>query len=206
MKRRAGKVILFLLLGAIINFAVAWTSAWAILPKELTSYQYQDWVVGFYESFSAGRVVALPNPGYGSASKARTFPRWSNWPDNLDNTRTRWQIVDVRGWPMFALRSENVQYLGVSGIALAPYTPGSKNGFQQRALPVDPIWPGFAINTIFYTAILWLLFAVPGVAKGVRRWRRIKHRLCPACAYPVGDSAVCTECGQAHSLSLTSSH
>ncbi|MCI0362376.1 MAG: hypothetical protein L0219_00750 [Phycisphaerales bacterium] len=60
-----------------------------------------------------------------------------------------------------------------------------------------PIWPGFAINTIFYAAILWggwLLFAAPGL---VRRRRRIKRGLCPACAYPIGASATCTECGKA---------
>jgi hypothetical protein len=51
----------------------------------------------------------------------------------------------------------------------------------------------FTINTIFYAAILWLLFAAPG---RVRRWRRIKRGLCPRCAYPQGASEVCTECGE----------
>jgi hypothetical protein len=58
--------------------------------------------------------------------------------------------------------------------------------------PCLPIWPGFAINTILYAAILWLLFAAPGT---IRRWRRIKRGLCPECAYPVGSSETCTECG-----------
>ena len=52
---------------------------------------------------------------------------------------------------------------------------------------------GFAFNTLFYAAILWLLFAGPFA---LRRWRRIKRGLCLACAYPVGTSAVCTECGK----------
>jgi hypothetical protein len=54
------------------------------------------------------------------------------------------------------------------------------------------IWPGFAINTLFYAGILWLLFAAP---IALRRRRRIKRGLCPACAYPVGTSNKCTECG-----------
>ena len=62
------------------------------------------------------------------------------------------------------------------------------------ALPLRPIWPGFAINTIFYAAILWVMFATPG---RVRRAIRCKRGLCPACAYPVGASPVCTECGAA---------
>ncbi|MCI0632193.1 MAG: hypothetical protein L0Y44_16240 [Phycisphaerales bacterium] len=67
----------------------------------------------------------------------------------------------------------------------------------RRAAPsyadARPLWPGFAINTIFYAAILWLLFAAPFA---LRRRRRIKRGLCPACAYPVGESETCTECGR----------
>ena len=57
-------------------------------------------------------------------------------------------------------------------------------------MPLRPIWPGFAINTLFYAAILWLPFVL-------RRIIRIRRGLCPACAYPMGESAVCSECGKA---------
>jgi hypothetical protein len=40
---------------------------------------------------------------------------------------------------------------------------------------------------------LWLLFAAPG---WVRRRIRARRGQCPACAYPVGASTVCTECGR----------
>ena len=60
--------------------------------------------------------------------------------------------------------------------------------------PCLPIWPGFAINTVFYAAIAWMLFALPGA---LRRRGRIKRGLCPACAYPIGTwGGVCTECGR----------
>ena len=52
--------------------------------------------------------------------------------------------------------------------------------------------PGFAINTVFYAVVLWLLFAAP---LALRRRRRIKRGLCPKCAYPVGTNKRCTECG-----------
>ena len=65
--------------------------------------------------------------------------------------------------------------------------------YQRPMLPLAPLWPGFAINTIFYAAVLWLLFAFPFT---LRRRHRIKRGLCPACAYPFGDGAVCTECGK----------
>lgn len=65
--------------------------------------------------------------------------------------------------------------------------------FGADELPLRPIWPGFAINTAFYTAIVWVLFIAPFK---VRRLRRIKHGLCPTCAYPVGTNPRCTECGK----------
>jgi len=65
---------------------------------------------------------------------------------------------------------------------------------HQLGLPLMPLWPGFAINMLFYAAILWGVFAAPFA---LRRRRRVKRGLCPACAYPIGDSPVCTECGRA---------
>jgi hypothetical protein len=72
-------------------------------------------------------------------------------------------------------------------------TPPNVLGAHGRAIPTKIIWGGLAINTLFYAGILWLLFAAPFA---LRRRRRIKRGLCPACAYPVGESDVCTECGQ----------
>ncbi len=57
-----------------------------------------------------------------------------------------------------------------------------------------PLWFGFAVHTLFYAAILWLL-ACGLIA--MRRLVRLKRGLCPACGYPMGESAVCSECGKA---------
>ena len=62
------------------------------------------------------------------------------------------------------------------------------------SLPLRPIWSGFAINTLLYATVLWLLIPGPFV---LRRFIRVKRGLCPACAYAVGESAVCSECGEA---------
>ena len=40
---------------------------------------------------------------------------------------------------------------------------------------------------------LWLL--IPGPF-ALRRFLRTRRGLCPRCAYPVGESAVCSECGR----------
>ena len=58
-------------------------------------------------------------------------------------------------------------------------------------LPWRPLWSGFLMNTIFYAA-LWPIIRGLFVR---RRFLRLKRGLCPACAYPMGEAAVCTECG-----------
>ena len=63
----------------------------------------------------------------------------------------------------------------------------------RRVFVVQHLWPGFAVNTLFYAAILWLLIPGPFV---LRRIVRVKRGLCPACAYPAGEAAVCSECGK----------
>ena len=63
---------------------------------------------------------------------------------------------------------------------------------DARIIPYRPIWRGFAINTIFYAAIFWL--PIRG-SVALRRFWRVQQGFCPKCAYPMGESAVCTECG-----------
>ena len=72
--------------------------------------------------------------------------------------------------------------------------------FDGKLLPLRPIWPGFAINTVFYAVVLWLLFALGGTPFALRRRRRIKRGLCPKCAYDLRgiESSACPECGCLH--------
>ena len=66
-----------------------------------------------------------------------------------------------------------------------------------KILPTRPIWPGFAINTVFYAVILRGLYAAPFA---LRRRSRVKRGLCPKCAYDLRGRApmseVCPECGE----------
>ena len=63
-----------------------------------------------------------------------------------------------------------------------------------RFIPLHPMWPGFAVNTVLYATILWLLICGPFA---LRRFIRLRRGLCPKCSYPAGESPVCTECGKA---------
>ena len=69
---------------------------------------------------------------------------------------------------------------------------------REGVLPLQPIWPGFAINTAFYALILWLPFA----PFQLRRYMRIKRGLCIKCGYDLRgtEHEVCPECGEEGSL------
>jgi len=103
------------------------------------------------------------------------------------------------GWPCKSLRMQVGSGVDpvkrVSGIDRRAYALAIRRQAGLVCLPYAPRWPEFAVNTLFYTALLWLLFLV-SPAK-LRRHLRIRRSLCPVCKYPVGTSSMCTECGSA---------
>ena len=58
-------------------------------------------------------------------------------------------------------------------------------------------WVGFVLNPLMVVAVVGVVWMVP---VAVRRWvlarRRRRLGCCEACGYPIGVSAVCTECGE----------
>ena len=76
--------------------------------------------------------------------------------------------------------------------------PSSTTGNLDRfALPLLPIWPGFAINTAVYALLLFIGWRAPGV---IRRAVRRRRGRCVACGYDRGGldaGAACPECGVA---------
>jgi hypothetical protein len=97
----------------------------------------------------------------------------------------RYTLVERDDWDR--LRSPSVDARS-TGMLIVRNSSNTRVG-----LPFLPLWPGFAINTAFYAAICWLLFAAPFA---LRRRLRLRLGRCAACAYPVGSSPFCTECGK----------
>ena len=125
-------------------------------------------------------------------------------------------VIDCRGWPMLSFWADTASRYRLGNWPVGPMGPfvdvrsttafvdmpvqgGIKTSLPDWhsgmpvVLPLRPIWPGFAVNSIFYAATLWLVFYV---MLTLRRFIRRRRGLCPKCAYPVGESAVCTECGK----------
>ena len=114
--------------------------------------------------------------------------------------RVGWPVRSLHGWApgsraAFATMGSTYQFVPEGRAFAAIRAIGSYR--LVRGLPYGPLWPGFAINTILYAAIVGVLCMF--VPLKLRRWwraRRIKRGLCPACAYPVGTNPRCTECGK----------
>jgi hypothetical protein len=191
MKRRIFKLFVFLLLGAIVNVVVAWGCA--LLDDGPTFADPGRYVQATESDLAAVRRMHEEFDANGEVVVLRSI----GW------THRRIPIVDEEFWKAIRQTYES----GGRTTFVRPCITRSFCGLPLRSLAGEvpfrrsftlirlrPIFPGFAINTIFYAAILWVLCAVPG---SVRRWRRRRRGLCPACAYPVGQSPTCTECGAA---------
>lgn len=108
------------------------------------------------------------------------------------------------GWPSLSLRfstlssyesTDVVQSSGrlqISSAIISDEIWGEK----RRELPVHPIAWGFALNTILYAGLAWVLLGSPF---WLRRYVRCKRGLCSQCGYDLrGDEHErCPECGTA---------
>jgi hypothetical protein len=222
------RVIMLVILGAIINVAVAWgvlfwrPQSWSLTSlatwevdghKYWTTVQSSACASVIWTEESGPRANAFLEGMFGSNRPLivdrGSLPRWSlaRSDNQFVSSQANQRVKEIAsGWPLPTLHCtivpdpllSNAPVFG--GIRLPPviyYDPSAKT-YGHRALPCVPIWPGFAINTAFYAAILWLLFAAPFALR--RRFvirGRVRRGQCPACAYPVGSSTVCTECGKA---------
>lgn len=85
----------------------------------------------------------------------------------------------------------------VSGAAggwplVMPHEQRTDLGAPQFVYPLVPIPLGFVANTLFYALLLCTFLLIP---RHLRRRSRRRRGLCRKCAYPIGASPVCTECG-----------
>ncbi len=189
MKRRLLTILLFLLLGAVANVAVAWgcavRSIWGTGGASVGASESQWWdqraPAGFGGQFDGGFCT-------------RSLGALYTWLFSAQQRGVQpYTALRIKaGIPALALEGsfwyDQNRALVYTDPPLAPQ-PWLN---EARPFPFRPLWPGFAINTLFYAAILWLLI---GALFVLRRFLRLKRGLCPKCAYPMGESSVCTECG-----------
>ncbi len=216
MKRCFLTILLFLLLGLLANVAVAWGCAMLVEKQRrpnLHSDLSDEEVVALWDDRRP--AVYYHNPVYidewsGGGLRCVTLHSFSGsspvkWPSSK-HLFVCGRTVTYAGWPIHSLwgstwfrtdapatRDEIVEYHHHAAMLVGSNHTLTSLMMDQSLVPFAPLWPGFALNSVFYATFLWLL--VPGPF-ALRRFIRRKRGQCPACGYPVGDSAVCSECGK----------
>ena len=188
MRRRLLILAVFLLAGAVVNVGVAWgcysradpdQQTTLILDREMAlwkKYADRGWPPEPTQA-TYGRAFGFETS---SCSVTASGALVGSGPMGFGESATpmNWYLIweDRAGWPAYALLT------------------GSGAAYLWGLVPARPLWPGFTVNTLFYAATLWMLgYSV----HALRRLIRVKRALCPACAYPRGESDVCSECGKA---------
>ena len=202
MKRRLLIIAICLLLGAIVNVAVAW--ALAIWTGSVT--------------FDAQLTASLRRQRFEAEGRSDRLQQEGAWIDQalrgagLDLVIVKREqpaeIVHLyrAGWPFRAMEGESrpttTEYAWAvplsSVVTLRAELPSATDkvltSTAARIVPLRPVWLGFLGNTVLYAVVA---MGMIGCAWLVRRFLRLRRGLCPKCAYPMGESAGCTECGKA---------
>ncbi len=220
MRRRLFTLALFLLLGAILNVAVAWGLAMSVdvgliqngVPAAAVSSR-ETLAVSKYSSFGASFVYvqrwrherAMESQIIGG-DPHELLPSWGDLDlvpsQNYTEGRTSFekQVLNSYGVPMLAMwyrcRTHPTAprtYTVRGGILVDSYHIGGPGG-EPGVLPIRLIYPGFAINTTLYAALLWPLWRIPFA---LRKHTRRKRGLCVECGYDHrhADHDACPECG-----------
>jgi hypothetical protein len=208
---------LFVLLGAATNVALAWACAawvdtsqaegvWEPAEPDGTAREF-GWVQARFGHSHINWIIL-------SESAGEHWQHPGAWrdamrhPDGQPVSRGE----DWAGWPMRSMMSVNEGVVGAesavisAGINIEP-AHGIKDGIVLmpragvvdfkgwRALPLRPMWPGFAVSTLFHAALLGALWYGPGAVR--RRVRRARGA-CACCGYDLRGSVLssaCPECG-----------
>ncbi len=206
MRRRLVTIAAFLLAGTVMNLAMAWMCAARSEARghgpPLHGPPTQDRVHAIIRStniFDRPFQVlgTMTMPGFGVCRT--TIQAASSASDAVAPTMA--MIVHAEsGWPARAFHAdiamvgpESAPSVRVFGGLPVTKWLGQPQGQVSGALPLRPLWRGFAVNTVTCAVFLWLLIRGP---RRLRRVVRVTGGRCPQCAYPIGDSLLCTECGQ----------
>jgi hypothetical protein len=224
-KRTAATALLLLVGGAVVNVAVAWGCLIMLRPQygwfdfglwiPTTKARNVDLITASFPEVMIGSsdldgsiyddVYGLKVSRFGWVVTEAVFSRFTF--EEADSNSIRLDVVTCRaGWPLYSLTGQSDwdgrKSLGRElsyrwAIALPEWMQGGQPNDpweEYPFLPIQPVFVGFVVNTVFYGSLLWLMICAPFAARRVHRRRR---GMCATCAYPVGTSSVCTECGAA---------
>ena len=194
VRRRVSYTAVFAMLGVLLNVIVAWSfSLWPTGLKEISDFG----VVGSLAElqYVFGTDLRFVPSSLGGSSFRATGVEGTYFVGRATGTNSGSYGFDeyIAGWPLLALRGSRLEVAGNYQFHGCVPLPGILHPASDRPLLFIPIIPGFVANTILYAAVS---FGAYLTFRAIRLLRRMRRGLCPSCAYPVGSSPACTECGQ----------
>jgi hypothetical protein len=210
------RVLFLLSIGAVLTALSSWIAAFTLESLKYDAVEFARRDVPLSE-FS----WAAPPPSFWDNPQAKTLtPRRSISVGvgflEINQSQGSWDTeslsYDQRIWgiPFPAMRVDwchvhsFIVTRNVTNDAAFPYRGLEFHGLSQRTMypsampvtsfPLLPWWPGFILNTIFWSLMAAWLARILRFA----RWgKRLSHGQCPKCKYPIGAKPVCSECGLA---------
>lgn len=213
MKKHPISVLLLCLVaGCLLNIAVA---IGATIVMQSTSGQVTDLRQNDHEQL----VELSRRYHHPTAPAARTWRHWGARMESIaydelyflsqaridvdKSTPYEWiKVIHIKaGWPWTSFQTHERHDLSFGqwqaehmlNLARTRQPQVASADVDGFVIPMSPVWRGLVINSLFYAVLLWMVFLLPYLA---RRSMRLRRGLCPACAYPIGISERCTECGQ----------
>jgi hypothetical protein len=202
-KRWTLKLALCLLAGAVVTWGVAWGCALSPRgpvvrrtiqgPSALTEAAAMG--VPLHHWYQSGTLHVEQHFDFGFEVLVLDLTRKSFTSDDTHHLPTEYIVSSDTwaGWPGRALWCGGRGSFPLEGALELP--PILAQRLNVRKLPARILPLGFALNTLFYAAVV--LGMVECVAFARRRVRRSKGR-CPSCGYDragLANGAACPECG-----------
>lgn len=206
MGRSLSIVIAWAVLGAMLNIAIAFVCAWRSEPRTFDAQFMAQIRREFFNRDDAdgGRAFwpLIAYRGVGAQFIHIAIDEPNLIEDSISGSYPCLGVVRA-GWPCMALEGE---YWHDATRAVAP-GPTRVSGalvirgqyasadrlFLPRMLPLRPRWTGFAVNSVMLALLLWFAWLA---VRTTRRTVRKRRGQCPWCAYPMGVSNRCSECGR----------
>lgn len=217
MKRWIVTILLLVSGGAVVNIAVAWICALAVnvydkptmetqIAEEYRPNAYT--IVRHRVALGATALTShrtrAPDDGADTSTLDQRLREWGDLetlaeqrlfePATASSNRLG-RTIDGRGLPYRSLWCEIDLARGVYGgweVNIAYSWPGG----MPRVLPYRPLLIGFALNTVIYGILMWILIAG---TFALRRFIRRKRGRCPMCGYDLRGqlpgAGGCPECG-----------
>lgn len=193
VKRTISKLVFYLFVGFIINFAIAWgcatflpfegdwptyKSGWA--SEELMEEQFQQTLRDFTIAPADYPINVSSKHGIG-------------WTMSFgDVGHVEGGFVISAGWPFRSLYGGLLMSSGRQEYVHSLRFPMGM--LPGQMLPLQPLLLGTGANTLLYSGIIWVCRRRQ---IAFRSKLRLKRGLCPNCLYPIGESPKCSECGGA---------